>query len=575
MPRPTTDRVIHDYTAKILPTAMILILIIFTVVVLVYSIGERAAVPENAAVAFAGIVFGVSGPWLMGHLVIYCRGAQAVSPPPLALTGIATGVGATTMAIPSVPQVPPAATAGVAVPPTVLQPQQQFQRLQLPQRLQYQEQAQQQGYPPQAYTYSQPQIQSRQQTLPPRQEEQPRQRREEEVPVTSEQQQQHECQRRQTQLEPAVKGPPYPASPPGLEQEGSRVEHGQQEPQQQIEQQQGQSQPPIQQVREMPQLLENVWQKRPSVPGNQATTTSVPDPVKQRQQPMGPRIMTARQPVLPERGSSLQRSFSGTKSRRHRSQSLSSPRLYQTRQLSRGSLNRERPARGRCPADAAEATVDRGRSRADCSRPEPYDRDVEPEPGSASVRSTSLDSATRASLKPAPLTITKQHRAYQPSTGDERPSENLRDASLPSRQVDQLESNPQGREAQSRDTAGGTLPTIRCVPATPPNAQLATVQPAQGNIRRSFDSLSRQPLPDSRDKVSDSCGKPRSSMIDLQTNVVFLPNYTITASRLLDLEHGENGSLCFLWLYERQEQAVGGDEKLIDGRDWDMMCSPG
>ncbi|KAJ0299398.1 hypothetical protein COL516b_009279 [Colletotrichum fioriniae] len=129
MPRPTTDRVIHDYTAKILPTTMILTLVIFTVVVLVYSIGEKAAVPRDAAVAFAGIVFGVSGLWLLGHLVMYCRGAQAVTPPPLAmplpLTGIATGVGATTMAMPQA-QVPQAAV-DVVVPPAVHlhQPQQQ------------------------------------------------------------------------------------------------------------------------------------------------------------------------------------------------------------------------------------------------------------------------------------------------------------------------------------------------------------------------------------------------------------------------------------------------------------------
>ncbi|KAL2875311.1 hypothetical protein SGCOL_009474 [Colletotrichum sp. CLE4] len=74
MPRPTKDRVIHDYTAKILPKAMILTLVIFTVVVLVYSIGEKTAVPEEAAVSFAGIAFGFSGLWLLGHLVIYCRG---------------------------------------------------------------------------------------------------------------------------------------------------------------------------------------------------------------------------------------------------------------------------------------------------------------------------------------------------------------------------------------------------------------------------------------------------------------------------------------------------------------------
>ncbi|KAL0779771.1 hypothetical protein CaCOL14_004255 [Colletotrichum acutatum] len=68
MPRPTTERVIHDYTAKILPATMILTLVIFTVVVLVYSISEKAAVPRDAAVAFAGIVFGFSGLWFTENM---------------------------------------------------------------------------------------------------------------------------------------------------------------------------------------------------------------------------------------------------------------------------------------------------------------------------------------------------------------------------------------------------------------------------------------------------------------------------------------------------------------------------
>ncbi|OBR11826.1 Developmental regulator flbA [Colletotrichum higginsianum IMI 349063] len=105
MPPPTPDRAIHDCTCVILPLATVFVLIIFTVIALVYSIGVKAPIPENLAISFAGVVCALLGLWMVGHLVRYCRGhtrcvAEAVTPPPLPLTGIAT-----TVTAPLVPQV--------------------------------------------------------------------------------------------------------------------------------------------------------------------------------------------------------------------------------------------------------------------------------------------------------------------------------------------------------------------------------------------------------------------------------------------------------------------------------------
>ncbi|CCF44336.1 developmental regulator flbA [Colletotrichum higginsianum] len=104
MPPPTPDRAIHDCTCVILPLATVFVLIIFTVIALVYSIGVKAPIPENLAISFAGVVCALLGLWMVGHLVRYCRGhtrcvAEAVTPPPLPLTGIAT-----TVTAPLVPQ---------------------------------------------------------------------------------------------------------------------------------------------------------------------------------------------------------------------------------------------------------------------------------------------------------------------------------------------------------------------------------------------------------------------------------------------------------------------------------------
>lgn len=494
---------------------MILTLVIFTVVVLVYSIGEKAAVPRDAAVAFAGIVFGVSGLWLLGHLVMYCRGAQAVTPPPLAmplpLTGIATGVGATTMAMPQA-QVPQAAV-DVVVPPAVHlhQPQQQqHQRVYRPQNNQYQEYQPPQGFPPQLQLHSQPQDQSYRQVLSPQQEQQNRQhgdrqrgqQAEAQAPVQykQEEQRKQESHQRLTDHEPYVKEPPYPESPPGAYQGGPQEEpkklaqqRKDQRRQQQVEKQQ--------QGREISGPLENVWKKRPGVPENQPAPVTVPGPVQQRQQPKGPRTMIGKPPEPPERVSSLRNSVPETSSRRQRSSSLSSSRVNRPDQLSRGASNLPRPARGSRSGDASKVIDERGRSRVDRSRPDQH-QDIEPEPRSASIRSTSLDSATRASLKvnaarencespswadsdqPAPLNIAQGDR---PPLGDEISIEGSRatenHACLVSRRSDRLESEPLIRGARGQTVAKNRGPTIREVAPTPPNEPATPIQPAQGEVR--------------------------------------------------------------------------------------------
>ncbi|GJC81835.1 hypothetical protein ColLi_04673 [Colletotrichum liriopes] len=68
MPRPTPDRVIHDCTFVTLPLAMVFVLLIFTVLALVYSIGVKTPIPEDLAIAFAGLVCGLFGLWMVGHL---------------------------------------------------------------------------------------------------------------------------------------------------------------------------------------------------------------------------------------------------------------------------------------------------------------------------------------------------------------------------------------------------------------------------------------------------------------------------------------------------------------------------
>ncbi|KAK1730421.1 uncharacterized protein BDZ83DRAFT_726651 [Colletotrichum acutatum] len=652
MPRPTTDRVIHDYTAKILPATMILTLVIFTVVVLVYSISEKAAVPRDAAVAFAGIVFGFSGLWLLGHLVMYCRGAQAVSPPPLALplplAGIATGVGATTMVVPQVSQ----AAVDVVVPPTVhlhqqqQQQQQQHQRVYQPQNNQYREYEQPQGFPPQLQPHSQPEDQShrqqREDAVVVRADQREQQHREQQQhegqqrgqqaeaqgPMQSKQEEQrkHESHRRLTDHKPYVKEPPYPESPPGAYQ-GGPLEETKKLSQQRIDQhrqQQLEQQP--QQRREISGPLENVWQKRPGVPVSQPAPVTVPGPVQPRQQPKGPRTMVGKAPEPPERVSSLQKSLPGTSSRRHRSSSLSSSRVKRPGQLSRGASSLPRPVRGGRFGDASEAIGERGRSRVDRNRPERY-QDSEPQPRSASIKSTSLDSATRASLKPAPLNIAKGDRS---PPGDERSIEESRatgnHACLPSRRSDQLESDPLSRRALGQTVAKNRVPTIRKVPPTPPNEPAIPVQPAQGEVRdqsiraeaSSSSSLWRSPPPspaqsarssktfdemgilpgrestvyedirhsmsdfgnllcrsftNPRASDSDSRGKPRSLMTDFQTSVVFMPNYNFTAAQLLDPESHEYGSLPFLGQCERDEEKVAAGEELEDRGDVAMVCS--
>ncbi|GKT40868.1 uncharacterized protein ColSpa_01049 [Colletotrichum spaethianum] len=68
MPRPTPDRVFHDCTFVTLPLTMVFVLLIFTVLALVYSIGVKTPIPEDLAIAFAGIVCGLFGLWMIGHL---------------------------------------------------------------------------------------------------------------------------------------------------------------------------------------------------------------------------------------------------------------------------------------------------------------------------------------------------------------------------------------------------------------------------------------------------------------------------------------------------------------------------
>ncbi|KAG7057693.1 developmental regulator flbA [Colletotrichum scovillei] len=583
MPRPTTDRVIHDYTAKILPATMILTLVIFTVVVLVYSIGEKAAVPRDAAVAFAGIVFGFSGLWLLGHLVMYCRGAQAVSPPPLALplplTGIATGVGATTMAVPSVPQVPqvPATAVEVVMPSAVHQQQRVFQS----QNNQHREYRQPNGYPPQLQPHSQPQDHSHRQVLPPQQEQQHQKQREDgaraqaeqreqqncerqqreqqqyrgqgrgqqaeaEAPVQSgrEEQRKHESHRRLTDHEPYVKEPPYPESLPGAYQEVSQEEHKKlaqqrrdQCRQQQVEQQQ-------QQGRVISGPLENVWQKRPSAFGNQPAPVTVPGPIQQRQQPKGPRTMTGKPPGPLERVSSLQKSLPGTSSRTHRSSSLSRSRFNQPSKLSRGASNLPRPVWNGRSGDASETIGERGRPRVDRSRPD-QNQDIEPEPRSASIRSASLDSATRASLKSHHPTLGGRLKNQEPSVA------------TPLSQVDDptslnLTPGVEERKARPLPTTGYQL-FARCL--------------------QRHRTISQPPFSPLKTSNSGSRGKPRSIMTDFQTNVVFMPDYNFTATELLNPICDENGSFPFLGYCEGDGEKVASGEELEDRGVVVMVCS--
>ncbi|WYZ38630.1 hypothetical protein EsH8_III_000544 [Colletotrichum jinshuiense] len=109
MPRPSRDRVILDCTSTTLPLSMVFVLVIFTILALVYSIRVKTPIPKDLAVTFAGIVCGLFGLWLLGHLYRYFCGhytqgiAGAPDSRPLPLTAVTVGADGTGTAAPFVP----------------------------------------------------------------------------------------------------------------------------------------------------------------------------------------------------------------------------------------------------------------------------------------------------------------------------------------------------------------------------------------------------------------------------------------------------------------------------------------
>ncbi|KAK1999713.1 hypothetical protein LX36DRAFT_466787 [Colletotrichum falcatum] len=336
MPRPSPDRVIHDWTFAILPVAAGFILIILTVIALVYSIGVKTAIPEGLAIAFAGLSYGLFGLWMGGHLVRYCRGhytrggvAEAVSPPPLPLTGIATGADGTAMA----------AGASIVLPITYQQPQQQSRQ-------------DQQDHRQQQRQYTQ-QHQLRQ---------------------NQEQLYQQQLQQRPSQ-QPHVQSLPSP--------------HGQfrQQPQPQREQQRQQQGYCPQRDQQPPAPHQNA--RSPHYPRNtlleQVPTVLQPGP-KQRQPSSDPNSRAEQQTSPTRRTSSVQMTPVEAYSR---SIDVPRPLHRENRQVSRES---------RAPG-ALSNNVAGPHSQGNQSRVTQHRGDVEQDPRRASMRSTSLDSGTRQSLQ--------------------------------------------------------------------------------------------------------------------------------------------------------------------------------
>ncbi|KAK1984235.1 hypothetical protein LZ30DRAFT_687030 [Colletotrichum cereale] len=352
MPRPTPDRVIHDWTFAILPVAAGFVLIILTVVTLVYSIGVKTAIPEGLAIAFAGLAYGLFGLWMAGHLVRYCRGhytrgavAALATPPPLPLTSIAAGADGAAMAAPLVSQ---AAGASFVLPISCQQPKQHSRQDQPDHRQQQRQYTQQHRSRPNQEQYHQ--------------------------------QQQYQ---REPRPRPHVQSPPSP-SPQGQFRQQRQPQREQQEQQQQQRcYQQRDQQPPSQ-----PQNA-----RRPNDPRitllNQVPPVLRPGP-KQRQPPSDPNPRTDRKSSPVQRTSSLQltpvEAYSGYRSH---SLDVQRPLHRENRQVSRG------PRAPGAPSDGVAGRHTQGNQ----SRVTPHHGDVEQDPRRASTRSTSLDSGTRQSLQ--------------------------------------------------------------------------------------------------------------------------------------------------------------------------------
>ncbi|KAK1599522.1 uncharacterized protein LY79DRAFT_655262 [Colletotrichum navitas] len=555
MPRPSPDRVIHDWTFAVLPVTAGFVLIILTVVALVYSIGVKTAIPEGLAIAFAGLAYGLFGLWMGGHLVRYCRGhytrggiAEAVTPPSLPLTGVATGADGATMA----------AGPSIVLPISYQQLQQQGR------------QNHQQDHRQQQRQYTQ-QYQSRQ---------------------NQEQHQQQQCQQ-EPSLRPHTQSPPSPSPQP---QSQFRQQQQQQQQQRYYPQQDQQPPPPHQNAR------------RPNDPRNtllnQVPTVLRPGP-KQRQPPSEPNSRTDQKPSPMQRTSSVQltpvEAYSGC-----RSHSLDVPRPLhrESRQVSRGP-----PAQGALSDDAAGSNPQGNQSRVT-----PHHGDVERDPRRASVRSTSLDSGTRQSLQArtsqlpvvipfgsgwantgqntslavAPLRIRKGgDQSQAPSLEEPYPS-----AWAPagqhmqmSQQAGQVRPNLHGPrpQPQSDHTANGSR-VIRVVSESPPGNDTAATQLVEAEVRGRH--LAPAPAPSShshppalRFEDIDHPGVQRTSQTSTAlkavadeiakhvsrertnanpaTNFVLLPTCIFTHSQVVDPERSNAG--IFGVLYKG-----AGDEKPWD-----------
>ncbi|WQF79639.1 hypothetical protein CDEST_04653 [Colletotrichum destructivum] len=556
MPPPTPDRAIHDCTFVILPLATAFVLIIFTVIALVYSIGVKAPIPENLAISFAGVVCALLGLWMVGHLVRYCRGhtrcvAEGVTPPPLPLTGIAT-----TVTAPLVPQV---GGHSIVLP------------------ISYQQQNQP--------TETQPGQQSQQSQYATRNQHQQRQEHQREY-RHQQQQQHHHHQHQQPPQEPPTLSHIRPQPPPQSRfQHEEQPQREQQQPQQYSSHQQREQRPPAPlKFRPLADLGDAAPHRVPTalVPGQ-----------RRRQPPPEPKPKTDQVSPSIQRQSSVQRtpveSYTG-----QRSHSFDGPRPLhrEGRQVSRET--HQTTVAGDGPSGRTAEPADRVR----CS-PETQSRQggIGQEPRSASIRSTSLDSGTRQSVhvrtsqlpattpsgsawanlgQPAGLTVAPlriQKAADQsPAPAREGPFSPAWATSgryLPSGQqtshsIPNLH-GPRPQPQRNRGAAHGPH-GVRVVPESPPtnNASTAAAQPSEAEVRHETLAVP-DPLPrpssgalrfeDIDHPGVQQAGQKRGflqnmtgmtfkfpSIEKLSTNpvvnLVIVPRYILANSQLVDLESG-------------------------------------
>ncbi|TQN71182.1 hypothetical protein CSHISOI_04324, partial [Colletotrichum shisoi] len=542
MPPPTPDRAINDCTFVILPLATVFILIIFTVIALVYSIGVKAPIPENLAISFAGVVCALLGLWMVGHLVRYCRGhtrcvAEAVTPPPLPLTGIAT-----TVTAPLVPQV---GGHSIVLP---LSYQQQNQPTQT--------QPGQQSHQSQYVTQNEHQQ---------RQEHHPQQQQHQREYRHQQHQQHHHHQHHQPPQEPPTLSHIRPQPPPQSRfQHEEQPQREQQQPQQYSSHQQQEQRPPAPlKFRPLADLGDGAPRRVPTalVPGQ-----------RRRQPPPEPEPRTGHVSPSIQRQSSVQRtpveSYTG-----QRSHSFDGPRPLhrEGRRVSREA--HQTTAAGDGPSGGTAEPADGVR----CS-PENQSRQggIGQEPRSASMRSTSLDSGTRQSVHPAGLAVAPlriQKAADQsPAPAREGPFSPAWATSgryLPSGQqtghsIPNLH-GPRPQPQRNRGAARGSH-GVRVVPESPPtnNASTAAAQPGEAEMRHETLAVP-DPLPrpssgalrfeDIDHPGVQQAGQKRGlfqtvtgliskfpSIEKLSTNfavnLVIVPRYILANGQLVDLESG-------------------------------------